>query len=113
MLAHKAEYEGIDIAEKLAKPYEKNPWSDYRKIFVKESRISAGAKFYIENKDLIKEVKIFDVYQGENIPHDKKSIAINVTIQSMEKTLKDQDLDQINKNIIQTVEYKTGAKIRS
>ena len=65
------------------------------------------------NKDLIKEVKIFDVYQGENIPHDKKSIAINVTIQSMEKTLKDQDLDQINKTIIQTVEYKTGAKIRS
>ena len=38
---------------------------------------------------------------------------INITIQSMEKTLKDQDLDQINKNIIQTVEYKTGAKIRS
>ena len=50
-------HEGVEvhkeIAEKFAKPYEKKPWSDYRKIFVKESRISAGAKFYSENKDLI------------------------------------------------------------
>ena len=45
-----------EIAEKFAKPYEKKPWSDYRKIFVKESRISAGAKFYSENKDLINDV---------------------------------------------------------
>ena len=65
------------------------------------------------DKNLIKEVKIFDVYQGDNIPDNKKSIAINVTIQSMEKTLKDQDLDQLNNSIIKSVENKTGAKIRS
>ncbi len=65
------------------------------------------------DKNLVKEVKIFDVYQGENIPKDKQSIAINVTIQSSEKTLKDQDLEQINSLIIKTVENKTGAKIRS
>ena len=65
------------------------------------------------DKNLIKEVKIFDVYQGENIPEDKKSIAINVIIQSMEKTLKEHDLDLLNKSIIDSVENKTGAKIRS
>tara|TARA_B100000029_G_scaffold262986_1_gene259185 strand:- start:3645 stop:6050 length:2406 start_codon:yes stop_codon:yes gene_type:complete len=65
------------------------------------------------DKTLVKEVKIFDVYQGENIPEDKKSVAINVTIQSSKKTLKDQDLEQINSLIIKTVENKTGAKIRS
>ena len=65
------------------------------------------------DKNLIKEVKIFDVYQGENIPEDKKSIAINVTIQSMEKTLSEQDLDSLNKSIIEIVENKTAAKIRS
>ena len=65
------------------------------------------------DKNLIREVKIFDIYQGENIPEDKKSIAINVVIQSMEKTLKEQDLDLLNKSIIDTVENKTGAKIRS
>ena len=37
------------IAERFAKPYEKKAWTEYRKIFVKESRISAGAKFFSEN----------------------------------------------------------------
>ena len=68
---------------------------------------------YNVDKNLIREVKIFDVYQGENIPGDKKSIAINVVIQSMDKTLKEQDLDLLNKSIIDAVENKTGAKIRS
>ena len=62
---------------------------------------------------LIKSVKIFDVYEGENIPKDKKSIAINVTIQSEEKTLEESDLEKINNLIISTVETKSGAKIRS
>ncbi len=65
------------------------------------------------NKNLISNIKVFDVYEGDNIPKDKKSIAINVTIQSNEKTLNDIDLENINKLIIETVENKTGAKIRS
>jgi len=65
------------------------------------------------NKKLIKSVKVFDVYEGENIPSNKKSIALNVTIQSSEKTLNDSDLEKINNLIISTVESKSGAKIRS
>ena len=65
------------------------------------------------DQELIKNVNIFDIYEGENIPKDKKSIALNVTIQSMTKTLKEEDLEKINKLIIDTVENKTGAKIRS
>tara|TARA_B110000438_G_scaffold161118_1_gene154366 strand:- start:6598 stop:9006 length:2409 start_codon:yes stop_codon:yes gene_type:complete len=65
------------------------------------------------DQNLIKNVKVFDVYRGENIPEDKKSIALNVTIQSSEKTLNDQDLDRINQLIISSVETKTSAKIRS
>ena len=65
------------------------------------------------DQKLIKTVKVFDVYEGENIPEGKKSIALNVTIQSSEKTLNDQDLDRINQLIISSVETKTGAKIRS
>ncbi len=65
------------------------------------------------DKELISDVNIFDIYEGENIPNDKKSIALNVTIQSMNKTLNERDLEKINKLIIDTVEQKTGAKIRS
>ncbi len=65
------------------------------------------------DKNLISNVKVFDVYEGDNIPENQKSIAISVTIQSMEKTLTDNDLEKINNLIIETVENKTGAKIRS
>ena len=45
-----------EIAEKFARPYEKKTWKVYRKIFVKDSRIVAGAKFYKENIEFIKSV---------------------------------------------------------
>ena len=65
------------------------------------------------DKELIKSVKVFDVYEGANIPEGKKSIALNVTIQSLEKTLTEDDLNKINQLIILAVESKTAAKIRS
>ncbi len=65
------------------------------------------------NKNLISNIKVFDVYEGQNIPNDQKSVAISVTIQSNEKTLNENDLENINNLIIKAVENKTGAKIRS
>ena len=62
---------------------------------------------------IIQDVNTFDVYEGENIPRDKKSVAINVTLQSINKTLNEKDLDQISTRIINTVKNKTGATIRS
>ena len=65
------------------------------------------------DSSIIQEVTTFDVYEGESIPRDKKSVAINVTLQSTNKTLNEKDLDQISKRIIDTVKDKTGATIRS
>jgi len=65
------------------------------------------------DKSLIKKIKIFDVYEGENIPSDKKSIALKVTIQSDEKTLNDNELKDISNKIIKSVEEHTGAQLRS
>ena len=65
------------------------------------------------DKNLISNIKVFDVYEGDNIPENQKSIAISATIQSLEKTFTDNDLEKINNLIIKTVENKTGAKIRS
>ena len=65
------------------------------------------------DKSLIKEIKIFDVYEGENIPYGKKSIALKVTIQSDNKTLNENDLTDISKKIVNSVEEKVGAKLRS
>ena len=65
------------------------------------------------DKSLIKDIKIFDVYEGENIEKNKKSIALKVTIQSDFKTLNEKDLNEISQRIINTVEDKVDAKIRS
>jgi membrane-bound lytic murein transglycosylase B len=46
----------MEIPERFAKPYEKKSWEQYKKLFIKESRIVAGVKFYSENKDLIMQV---------------------------------------------------------
>ena len=68
----------------------------------------------IKNLDIkIKTVNIFDVFQGGNLPIDKKSIAINVLLQANDKTLSDNDLNQISEKIIKEVENKTGGNIRS
>ncbi len=96
-------------------------YSDYQKserdfAFVVDKSVKAQDLIEIISsidKNLIKSIKIFDIYEGENIPQDKKSIALNVTLQSSKKTLEESDLEKINKLIISTVETKSGAKIRS
>ncbi|MDC3206298.1 phenylalanine--tRNA ligase subunit beta, partial [Candidatus Pelagibacter sp.] len=106
---------------KLKDSKSKFKFSDYQKsdrdfAFVVDKNFKAQDLIEIISsidQTLIKSVKIFDVYEGENIPKDKKSIALNVTIQSSEKTLEESDLEKINKLIISTVETKSGAKIRS
>lgn len=45
-----------EIPERFARPYEKKSWPEYRKLFIKESRIVSGEKFYLENIDLIQRV---------------------------------------------------------
>ena len=96
-------------------------FSDYQKsdrdyAFVVEKDFKAQDLIEIisgVDKSLIKNVKIFDVYEGENIPSDKKSVALKVTIQSDYKTLNEKDLNEISQKIISSVEVKAGAKLRS
>ena len=65
------------------------------------------------DENIIQKVSTFDIYEGENIPKDKKSVAINVILQSLDRTLDEKDLDQASQKIIDTVKEKTGATIRS
>ena len=110
-----------ETSKKLKDQKNQYQYSDYQKserdfafVIDKNFKVQDLVSIISEiDKNLIKSVKVFDVYEGENIPDDKKSIALNVTIQSSEKTLKDEDLEKINKLIVLTVESKSGAKIRS
>ena len=96
-----------------ASDYQKSE-RDFAFVIDKIFKIGTLEKIIKEVDDnLIQKVSTFDVYEGENIPKDKKSVAINVTLQAIDKTLTENDLDQISKKIIQTVSEKTGATIRS
>jgi len=96
-----------------ASDYQKSE-RDFAFVIDKIFKIGTLEKIIREvNYDLIQNVSTFDVYEGENIPKDKKSVAINVTLQAMDKTLTENDLDEICKKIIDTVSKKTGATIRS
>ncbi len=63
------------------------------------------------DKQLIKEVNIFDIFSGKNIAEDKKSVALRVKIQPTEKTLTSDEIDMIGKKIIESV-AKFGANLR-
>ena len=96
-----------------ASDYQKSA-RDFAFVIDKIFKIGTLEKIIREvDEKLIQNVSTFDVYEGENIPKDKKSVAINVTLQAMDKTLSEKDLDEISKKIIDTVSKKTGAKIRS
>jgi len=95
--------------------------SDYQKVvrdfaFVVDEKYSSGEIINLVkkiDKELIKDVKIFDVYQGDNIASGKKSVAFNVTLEPKDKTLSDNEIEEVSKKIISTVQEITGATLRS
>ncbi len=63
--------------------------------------------------EFFKGVTLFDVYTGEQIPADKKSLAFAIDFRSNERTLKDEEADSAFKNILSAVEKEFGATLRS
>lgn len=64
------------------------------------------------DKALVSAVDVFDVYQGQGIEPDQKSIAIEVTLQPRGETLKDQDIEAISQKITAAVAKATGGVLR-
>jgi phenylalanyl-tRNA synthetase beta chain len=67
---------------------------------------------YQSEKKLLKEVTLFDVYEGRNLEPGKKSYAVNFVLQDENKTLNDKQIDAIMNKIEQNICSKLGAKVR-
>ncbi len=67
---------------------------------------------YDTERKLLKEVNLFDVYEGKNIDAGKKSYAVSFILQDSEKTLTDKVIDKVMKKLIRTYEQKLNANIR-
>jgi phenylalanyl-tRNA synthetase beta chain len=64
------------------------------------------------DKKLIAGISVFDVYEGQGIDPDKKSVAIAVTLQPREKTMTDEEIDAVGKKIVAEVTKRTGGVLR-
>ena len=67
---------------------------------------------YQTEKKLLKGVKLFDVYEGKNLPAGKKSYAVNFILQDETKTLNDKQIDAIMQKLIANIKKQLNAELR-
>ncbi len=102
---HKVTYEEISKFPEVKR--------DLALLIDKKTSFSEIVKIANETeKKLLKDVYLFDVYEGKNLPADKKSYAVSFILQDMTKTLTDTQIDSIMNKLIKNFEEKLGAKIR-
>ena len=63
-------------------------------------------------KSVLKDVNLFDVYQGANLPEGKKSYAVSFILQDDSKTLTDTQIDKIMSKLQSNFESQLGASLR-
>lgn len=80
---------------------------DHSVPFSEIERIARGCE-----KKLLKNVGLFDVYEGKNLPEGKKSYAVSFTFQDHEQTLKDERIDPVMERIRGKLESELGAALR-
>jgi phenylalanyl-tRNA synthetase beta chain len=61
---------------------------------------------------IIKEVEVFDIYQGEELPDQKKNLAFRITYQAKDRTLKSEEADQIQNKIMKNLEKNPNWNVR-
>ena len=77
---------------------------------VKAADVIATAK--TADRVHISDVRIFDVYEGENLPEGKKSLALALTFQPVESTFSDTDIEILMNKVEQSLKQKCGAVLR-
>jgi phenylalanyl-tRNA synthetase beta chain len=65
------------------------------------------------DKNLIQDIQIFDVYEGDKLPSEQKSMAIQVKLQALDRTLSEEDLNTFSANLVNVVEKSCGGILRN
>lgn len=63
-------------------------------------------------KNILRKVELFDVYEGDKLPAGKKSYAISITLHDYEKTLQDKYIDKVMSKVIESLKRNLGAELR-
>lgn len=96
-------------------PLPKFPSSKRDLAFVVKSDVEVGKiaeAIKKTNKSVIRDVQIFDIYQGEHVEKGYKSVALSILYQMADKTITDQDINPIQEKIMATLEKEFNAELR-
>ncbi|MCC5941385.1 MAG: phenylalanine--tRNA ligase subunit beta [Balneolaceae bacterium] len=107
---------GIGRQDVTYKPVPKFPVFEFDAAFTVDKQVRAGELADQIKKtagNILKSVHVFDVYEGENLGNEKKSIAFRLTFLDSNKTLNIKDVEPVVKKIVQQLEKSAGAKLRS
>lgn len=79
-----------------------------RDVFVEEvlneiEKVGAG---------LIRDIDLFDIYEGPELPEGKKNLAFHIIYQAQDRTLSSKEIDEIQERIVKTLEKKEGWQVR-
>jgi phenylalanyl-tRNA synthetase beta chain len=64
------------------------------------------------HEELLEKVQIFDIYEGENLPAGMKSLGLRFSYRSADRTLTDDEVNEVHEKIVQGIVHVTGAAIR-
>jgi len=64
------------------------------------------------DRKLVTDIRLFDVYEGKGLPDGKKSLAIAVTLQPLDATLTDAEIEALSARLVAAVEKATGGTLR-
>ena len=68
---------------------------------ISDIKISAG-----EDAKILNEIRLFDIYEGKGIPENFRSLAFTLTYRSRERTLRDEEVENINLKIRENLNHK-------
>ena len=65
------------------------------------------------DKTLIVEARVFDVYRGQGVPEGSKSVAVEVRLQPVERTLTEAEIEQVSTKVVAAVAKACGGQLRA
>ncbi len=112
----------IDMEKLLSKPIGQREYTPIHRfpgvsrdiaLIVDEGTSYQQVESIIRSFPLVTEVTLFDLYTGEQIPQGKKSFAIRVVYQSPDRTLTDDEVNQVQQNMLDKLNQELGSILRS
>ncbi len=103
------------LKQKVFRPIPRYPYMERDLSIIVEDKVSGDdIKRLISHlgHDIIHNVTIFDLYRGKSLPEGKQSFAFRIRYQSEERTLTDEEVQEVHSHVVEAMQEKLGATLR-